>query len=118
MKFGHNWLVRSLADDKRGQICLPQLAAPDGVSWMRFMVSDLERLCAFESPTTEKERMGGWRRRKIRRRTQHKMSGEEIDRDNVRRRVNGDGGVGRLSEPHRNMNEPEGSDDGSFIPIS
>ena len=59
MKFGHNWLVLSLADDKRGQISLPRLAALDGVSWMRFMVSDLERLCAFESPTTEKERKGG-----------------------------------------------------------
>ena len=38
------------------------------------------------------------------------MSGEEIDRDNVGRRVNGDGGVRRLSEPHENMNEPEGSE--------
>ena len=42
------------------------------------------------------------------------MSGEEIDGDNVKRRVNGDGGVRRLSEPHRNMNEPEGSDEEGF----
>ena len=46
------------------------------------------------------------------------MSGEEIDRDNVKRRVNGDGGVRRLSEPHENMNEPEGSNEEGFIPIS
>ena len=44
------------------------------------------------------------------------MSGEEIDRDNVRRRVNvnGEGEVKRLSEPHRNMNEPECSDEEGF----
>ena len=58
---------------------------------MRFMVSDLERLCAFESPTTEKERMGGGEGRYVGRRTQHKMSGVEIDRDNVGRRVNAEG---------------------------
>ena len=46
------------------------------------------------------------------------MSGEEIDRDNVGRRVNGEGGVRRLSEPHENMNEPEGSNEEGFIPNS